>query len=95
MPGGRLTQEDRRTIAAGLAEGLTYTQIASRLRRVAADPHGRDPALTRALEDRFVALLTRSGLSRMTAGVLTFLYLTDSGALTAAEHWRQVYSERR
>jgi DNA-binding transcriptional ArsR family regulator len=33
MPGGRLTQEDRRHIAAGLAEGLGYAEIARRLGR--------------------------------------------------------------
>jgi helix-turn-helix protein/MarR family protein len=33
MPGDRLTYEDRRTIAAGLAEGLGYTEIARRLSR--------------------------------------------------------------
>jgi predicted transcriptional regulator len=33
MPGGRLTYEDRRHIAAGLAEGLGYADIARRLAR--------------------------------------------------------------
>lgn len=33
MPGGRLTQEDRRRIAEGLAEGLGYAEIARRLAR--------------------------------------------------------------
>ena len=33
MPGGRLTQEDRRHIAAGLAEGLSHAEIARRLSR--------------------------------------------------------------
>lgn len=33
MPGDRLTLQDRRRIAAGLAEGLTYTEIARRLNR--------------------------------------------------------------
>ncbi|MEU8324338.1 MarR family transcriptional regulator [Nonomuraea sp. NPDC048881] len=33
MPGGRLTQQDRRQIAEGLAEGLTQTEIAARLNR--------------------------------------------------------------
>ena len=53
MPGGRLTQEDRRHIAAGLAEGLGYAEIARRLGRptstvsrevAAADPATTDPA---------------------------------------------------
>ncbi|RSM98198.1 MarR family transcriptional regulator [Nonomuraea sp. WAC 01424] len=33
MPGGRLTHEERRQIAAGLADGLTYSEIAGRLQR--------------------------------------------------------------
>ena len=33
MPGDRLTDEDRRHIAAGLAEGLGYTEIGRRLGR--------------------------------------------------------------
>jgi predicted transcriptional regulator len=33
MPGGRLTQEDRRRIAAGLTEGLSHAEIGRRLSR--------------------------------------------------------------
>ncbi|GAA2291890.1 helix-turn-helix domain-containing protein [Nonomuraea roseoviolacea subsp. roseoviolacea] len=33
MPGGRLTHQDRRRIADGLAEGLSHTEIAARLNR--------------------------------------------------------------
>jgi predicted transcriptional regulator len=33
MPGGRLTQQDRQRIAAGLAHGLSYAEIARRLDR--------------------------------------------------------------
>ncbi|GAA2379175.1 helix-turn-helix domain-containing protein [Nonomuraea africana] len=33
MPGGRLTRQDRQHIAAGLAEGLTYAEIARHLAR--------------------------------------------------------------
>ncbi len=33
MPGGRLTQQERRTIAAGLTEGLGYAEIARQLDR--------------------------------------------------------------
>ncbi|MEU6741470.1 GbsR/MarR family transcriptional regulator [Streptosporangium sandarakinum] len=36
MPGGRLTDEDRRRIAAGLAEGLGYAEIGRRLGRPAS-----------------------------------------------------------
>lgn len=53
MPGGRLTQQDRRRIATGLADGLPYAEIARRLgrptstvtREVARNggPHGYRP----------------------------------------------------
>ncbi|MFI9202938.1 helix-turn-helix domain-containing protein [Streptomyces sp. NPDC053048] len=33
MPGGRLTQQDRQRIAAGLADGLSYAEIARRIER--------------------------------------------------------------
>ncbi|MEU3064684.1 helix-turn-helix domain-containing protein [Streptomyces subrutilus] len=33
MPGGRLTQQERRRIAAGLADGLSYAEIGRRLER--------------------------------------------------------------
>ncbi|MEU7281597.1 helix-turn-helix domain-containing protein [Streptomyces sp. NPDC045431] len=36
MPGGRLTQQDRQRIAAGLADGLSYAEIARRLDRSAS-----------------------------------------------------------
>ncbi|MEU0570015.1 helix-turn-helix domain-containing protein [Nonomuraea sp. NPDC005983] len=128
MPGGRLTYEDRQSVAAGLAEGLGYAEIARRLgrptstisrevarnggpggyradrahqategrarrRRSAPSPppqaatggYGRDPEAVRELEEGLTALLVQNGVPRMTARVLTCLYTTDSGGLTAAE----------
>ncbi|MEV4218864.1 MarR family transcriptional regulator [Nonomuraea sp. NPDC049725] len=118
MPGGRLTHEDRRQIAGGLAAGLTPTEIATRLdrplstvtreiarnggperyqadrahqatreraRRRPPAPEGGDHATVSELEEQFTELMINTGLSRMTARVLTSLYLTDSGSLTAAE----------
>ncbi|GLW26103.1 MarR family transcriptional regulator [Microbispora amethystogenes] len=128
MPGGRLTNEDRQHIAAGLAEGLGYAEIGRRLGRPAstimrevtrnggpgdyradraheatrhrarrhrqAQPstppvpdggHGRDPQAVRDFTESFTALLVEQGLPRMEARVLTCLYVTDSGALTAAD----------
>lgn len=121
MPGGRLTHDDRRLIAAGLAEGLTYTEIAARLvrpvstvsreviRNGGADAYqpelAQDATRNRArrsgptpsapaepselavhdLEERFTAMMVATGLPRMTARVLTCLYITDSGSMTAAE----------
>ncbi|MEV4197131.1 GbsR/MarR family transcriptional regulator [Micromonospora globbae] len=47
--------------------------------------HGRDPEAVREYEERFTTLLMQSGLPRMMAGVLTCLYTTDAGSLTASE----------
>ncbi|WP_182905801.1 GbsR/MarR family transcriptional regulator [Microbispora sp. H13382] len=128
MPGGRLTDEDRRHIAAGLAEGLGYAEIGRRLgrpastimrevtrnggpgdygadraheatrhrarrRRQAQPPappvpdsgHGRDPQSVRDFTESFIALLVEQGLPRMEARVLACLYVSDAGALTAAD----------
>jgi hypothetical protein len=51
----------------------------------AVDVDGRDPEAVRAFEEQFVALMVQMGLPRMAARVLTCLYTTDSGSLTAAE----------
>lgn len=133
MPGGRLTHQDRQKIAVGLAEGLTYTEIADGLDRpistitrevarnggpggyradqaqqatqgrarrrkptsakippAAVDAHGRDPKAVHELEEQFTAMMVGTGLPRMTARVLTCLYVTDSGTLTAAELVRRL-----
>jgi len=44
-----------------------------------------DDAALRVYEETFTTLLMQSGLPRMAAGVLTLLYVADSGSLTAAE----------
>ncbi|MEU7838062.1 MULTISPECIES: MarR family transcriptional regulator [unclassified Nonomuraea] len=128
MPGGRLTNQDRRQIAAGLADGLTYAEIArslgrptstitrevmrnggsggyradqahqategrARRRRTPSAPaapaataaYGRDPKAVHDFTERVTALLVQQGLPRMIARVLSCLYITDSGSLTAAE----------
>ncbi|MGW6564451.1 helix-turn-helix domain-containing protein [Streptomyces sp. NPDC054975] len=48
-------------------------------------PYGRDPEAVRAYEEQFTTLLMQQGLPKMMAGVLTCLYTTDSGSLTASE----------
>ena len=135
MPGGRLTGADRERIAAGLADGLEYAEIARRLNRptstvsrevgrnsgangyraddagraarqrarrrkpappaaasLDADAYGRDPAVMRAFEAEFAAMIVDTGLSRMAARVLARLYITDGGSLTAADlvEWLRV-----
>jgi hypothetical protein len=128
MPGGRLTQAERQQIAAGLADGLAYAELARRLdrptstitrevmrnggptayradlahraterrahRRRPAGPrgaatqpqlHGRDTQAVREYEETFTTVLMASGLPKMIARVLTCLYTTDAGSLTAAE----------
>ncbi|MFW5418222.1 helix-turn-helix domain-containing protein [Nocardiopsis sp. CNT-189] len=126
MPGGRLTRQERARIAAGLADGLTYAEIARELgrptstvsREVARNggPRGyraeraerdtrrrarrsgpnrsaapaaagreRAPEAVRRFEEQFTELLVGTGLPRMASRVLTCLYTSDGGSLTAAE----------
>ncbi|OPG08666.1 helix-turn-helix domain-containing protein [Microbispora sp. GKU 823] len=47
--------------------------------------HGRDPRAVEDFTESFIALLVQQGMPRMEARVLACLYVTDSGALTAAE----------
>ncbi|MEW2516322.1 helix-turn-helix domain-containing protein [Streptomyces sp. NPDC046870] len=133
MPGGRLTQQERRQIALGVADGLAYAEIARRLgrptstvtrevmrnggptayraelahraterrarrRRPAASrdprsapqPHGRDAEAVAEYEETLTTVLMASGLPRMTARVLTCLFTTDAGSLTASELARRL-----
>ncbi|WP_225836060.1 helix-turn-helix domain-containing protein [Streptomyces sp. NK08204] len=128
MPGGRLTQQERRQIALGLADSLPYAEIARRLdrptstvtrevmrnggptayradlahraaerrahrRRPASaresqsvpQPHGRDAEAVAEYEETLTTVLMASGLPKMTARVLTCLFTTDAGSLTAAQ----------
>jgi DNA-binding transcriptional regulator GbsR (MarR family) len=47
--------------------------------------HGRDAEAVRAYEEMFTEVLIQSGTPKMMARVMTCLYTTDSGSLTAAE----------
>ena len=47
--------------------------------------HGRDAEAVHEYEEAFTTLLMQSGLPRMAAAVLTCLYTSDAGSLTAAE----------
>ncbi|MGC5038295.1 helix-turn-helix domain-containing protein [Streptomyces sp. DT190] len=53
-------------------------------------PHGRDPEAVRAYEEVFTTLFMRQGLPKMMSRVLTCLYTTDEGSLTAAELVRRL-----
>ncbi|MDG4811010.1 helix-turn-helix domain-containing protein [Micromonospora sp. WMMD1120] len=133
MPGGRLSQQERQQIAAGLADSLPYAEIARRLdrptstitrevlrnggpnayradlahraterrarRRVPAttrtgesvpQPHGRDAEAVAEYEEVFTTVLMASGVNKMGARVLTSLFTTDTGSLTAAELARRL-----
>jgi DNA-binding transcriptional regulator GbsR (MarR family) len=48
-------------------------------------PHGRDAGAVAEYEEAFTTVLMASGLSKMAAGVLTCLYTTDAGSLTASQ----------
>ena len=48
-------------------------------------PHGRDPEAVREYEETFATVMMASGLPKMMSRVLTALYTTDAGSLTASE----------
>jgi DNA-binding transcriptional regulator GbsR (MarR family) len=48
-------------------------------------PHGRDAEAVAELEESLTTVLMASGLPRMAARVLTCLYTTDAGSLTASQ----------
>ncbi|GAA1723504.1 helix-turn-helix domain-containing protein [Isoptericola hypogeus] len=52
--------------------------------------HGRDDTAVREYEETFTTLFMGSGLSRIPAGILTCLFTTDAGSLTAAELSRRL-----
>ncbi|MGW0779742.1 helix-turn-helix domain-containing protein [Streptomyces sp. NPDC002913] len=51
----------------------------------APDPHGRDAAALAEYEEMFTTVLMSSGLNKMASRVLTCLFVTDAGSLTASE----------
>ncbi|MEV4569232.1 helix-turn-helix domain-containing protein [Nonomuraea sp. NPDC049419] len=58
---------------------------ATRAPGAAPQPDGRDTEAVREYEETFTTVFMQSGLPKMTARLLTALYTTDSGSLTAAE----------
>ncbi|MET8004469.1 GbsR/MarR family transcriptional regulator [Nonomuraea glycinis] len=51
----------------------------------APQPHGRDAEAVREYEEMFTTVMMASGLPKMMARVLSCLYTTDAGSLTASE----------
>ncbi|MFE0044162.1 GbsR/MarR family transcriptional regulator [Streptomyces albireticuli] len=60
-------------------------QAAPRGAEAPPQAHGRDAEAVREYEETFTTVLMQSGLPKMMARVLTCLYTTDEGSLTAAE----------
>ncbi|GEA87148.1 helix-turn-helix domain-containing protein [Cellulomonas cellasea] len=60
-------------------------QAPSRVAATAARGLGADAEAVREYEETFTTLFMQSGLPRIAAGVLTCLYTSDAGSLTAAE----------
>ncbi|MCX5151605.1 helix-turn-helix domain-containing protein [Streptomyces sp. NBC_00320] len=50
-----------------------------------AQTHGRDAEAVRAYEETFTTVLMQAGTPKMMARVLSCLYITDAGSLTATE----------
>lgn len=61
------------------------TQTTPRGPQAPPQPHGRDPEAVRAYEEKLTTVLMEAGTPKMMARVLTCLYTTDAGSLTAAE----------
>jgi DNA-binding transcriptional regulator GbsR (MarR family) len=51
----------------------------------APQPHGRDAEAVREYEEMFTTVLMQAGTPKMMARVMTCLYTTDAGSLTASE----------
>jgi DNA-binding transcriptional regulator GbsR (MarR family) len=58
---------------------------ASRRSESVPQPHGRDAEAVAEYEETLTTVLMASGLPKMTARVLTLLFTTDAGSLTAAQ----------
>ncbi|MFF9207764.1 MULTISPECIES: helix-turn-helix domain-containing protein [unclassified Streptomyces] len=60
-------------------------QAAPARHKATAQPYGRDTAAVRDYQETLTTVFVTSGLPRMMARVLSCLYTTDSGSLTAAD----------
>ncbi|MGW3090790.1 helix-turn-helix domain-containing protein [Streptomyces sp. NPDC001108] len=77
----------RADLAHRATEHRAHRRRPGTARRPESTPHpdGRDTGAVAAYEEAFTTVLMGSGLNRMAARVLTCLYTTDSGSLTASE----------
>ncbi len=66
------------------------TQAPPRDPQAPPQPHGRDAEAVRAYEDKLTTVLMEAGTPKMMARVLTCLYTTDAGSLTASELVRRL-----
>ncbi|GAB3156579.1 helix-turn-helix domain-containing protein [Micromonospora sonneratiae] len=79
------------TYRADLAHHATERRAHRRRQAVPRGPqappqaHGRDAEAVREYEETFTTLLMQQGLPKMMSRVLTCLYTTDAGSLTASE----------
>ncbi|MBV1936689.1 MarR family transcriptional regulator [Streptomyces sp. BV286] len=77
----------RADLAHRATEHRTHRRRQAAPRGAQAPPqaHGRDAEAVRAYEETFTTLLMQQGLPKMTSRVLTCLYTTDAGSVTASE----------
>ncbi|MFA7768688.1 GbsR/MarR family transcriptional regulator [Streptomyces sp. NRRL S-448] len=61
------------------------SQAAPRGSEAIPQAHGRDPEAVREFEDVFTDVLIQAGTPKMMARVMSCLYITDTGSLTASE----------
>lgn len=61
------------------------TQAAPRVAEAPPQAHGRDAEAVREYEEVFTTVLMQAGTPKMMARVMTCLYTTDAGSLTASE----------
>lgn len=75
----------RADLAQQATQGRALRRRPSPAPSAATDAYGRDPEAVNELAEQFTTMLVGTGLPRMTARVLSCLYVTDGGSLTAAE----------
>jgi DNA-binding transcriptional regulator GbsR (MarR family) len=77
----------RADLAHRATERRTHKRRQAAPRGAGAPPqaHGRDPEAVREYEEAFTTLLMQQGLPKMMSRVLTCLFTTDAGSLTASE----------